>query len=257
VNRSLVPRQRRVARLRPTLLIGVLAVGVLASAVDPLQARVVQTNAPLTVVPQPGTARGPRAIPTPQAPPPPAPGGTNVPLRDIREVVEIPNPWRWVGRAAAGVALLALAAVGYWLWRRQASRAQAAAPPENPADIARRQLLAAEASMANPRDFGVAVSDAIRRYLENRFGLRAPEQTTEEFLAGLQQRPVLDQRHQELLVEFLEQCDFLKFAGAQPDPDVEAGLLAAGRRLVEETDPARAGGWPPAPPTAPATGGAA
>ena len=55
----------------------------------------------------------------------------------------------------------------------------------------------------------------MRRYLEDRFELRAPELTTEEFLdvAGSANR--LSHDHQSLLRDFLRQADLVKFAGVR------------------------------------------
>ena len=98
-------------------------------------------------------------------------------------------------------------------------------------------MAAAREWMGDPRRFAGVVSDAVRLYLEERFALRAPEQTTEEFLSDLRSRPLLDVRHQASLAGFLEQCDLLKFAGARPGPEELEELLAAAGRLVDDTDP--------------------
>jgi hypothetical protein len=75
----------------------------------------------------------------------------------------------------------------------------------------------------------------VRRYLEDRFELRAPELTTEEFLDSVQHAPDLSRDHQALLREFLRQADLVKFAGLKPaDEDVERSVAAA-RRFLEET----------------------
>ena len=58
----------------------------------------------------------------------------------------------------------------------------------------------------------------LRHYIEDRFGLRAPEQTTEEFLAELRQKHVFGERQKDLLRAFLEHCDLVKFAELQTEP---------------------------------------
>ena len=55
----------------------------------------------------------------------------------------------------------------------------------------------------------------IRRYLEDRFELRAPELTTEEFLTVAGTPVLLSHEHQKLLRDFLRQADLVKFAGVQ------------------------------------------
>jgi hypothetical protein len=68
--------------------------------------------------------------------------------------------------------------------------------------------------------FHLRISDILRRYIENRFGLKAPERTTEEFLVELSQSEttanVLLRSHKNLLTDFLTQCDLVKFAKHEP-----------------------------------------
>ena len=122
----------------------------------------------------------------------------------------------------------------------------AALPPE---EEARRRLQAALAWIEDPERFVVEVSEAARKYLEDRFGLRAPERTTEEFLAELSGSVALDGRHKELLADFLTRCDLVKFARAVVDRSELEALHQAAARLVEETVPSPNG--PAAPPPMP------
>jgi len=81
----------------------------------------------------------------------------------------------------------------------------------------------------------VQLSGIVRRYLENRFGLRSPELTTEEFVEELAHSPDLVRSHQRLLREFLNRADLVKFAHVVPDPaDVELSLETA-RSFLEAT----------------------
>ena len=116
-------------------------------------------------------------------------------------------------------------------------------------EAARRRLQAALAWIEDPERFVVEVSEAARNYLEGRFGLRAPERTTEEFLAELSGSVALDGRHKELLADFLTRCDLVKFARAVVDRSELQGLHQAAVRLVEETVPSPHG--PAAPPPMP------
>ncbi len=63
------------------------------------------------------------------------------------------------------------------------------------------------------------VSSILRIYIEDRFGLRAPEQTTEEFLVTLQETSALPRQYQSLLETFLKHCDLVKFAELHPNED--------------------------------------
>lgn len=157
-------------------------------------------------------------------------------LRDIVPPVRIPSVWDWLGWVllvlvvAAGVALLT------WWWRRPRP-APAAPPPEPPHVRARRRLEAALGLLADPRAFCVAVSDALRWYLEERFEFRAPERTTEEFLEELRQTDRLLPDQKEVLGDFLRRCDLVKFARYEPDRSELLELHGMAVRLVEETEP--------------------
>jgi hypothetical protein len=81
----------------------------------------------------------------------------------------------------------------------------------------------------------VALSAIVRRYLEQRYEIRAPELTTEEFLLVATARPELSSEHRALLTSFLERCDRVKFAGYRPDADESLATLKAARGFVEDT----------------------
>jgi hypothetical protein len=81
----------------------------------------------------------------------------------------------------------------------------------------------------------VALSSIVRRYLELRYEIRAPELTTEEFLLVATARPELHAEHRALLTSFLERCDRVKFAGYRPDADESLATLKAARGFVEDT----------------------
>lgn len=159
-------------------------------------------------------------------------------LRAIKDPVPIPNVWLWTG-CALGLLLLALLA--WWFWRRRKppaapAVAEAPIPPE---ERAWTRLKEALALLNQPRPFCILVSDTIRAYLEERFQLRAPERTTEEFLDELQSSALLSSEQKSALGTFLMECDLVKFARHEPGrPELE-NLYHAAVRLVEETHPVR------------------
>jgi LPXTG-motif cell wall-anchored protein len=157
-------------------------------------------------------------------------------LRDIQAPISIPNLWLWAGIVAA---LLLLALAAWWLWKRRrrqpvAPHSEPAIPPHEKAWAALRQALEL---LDQPRPFCILVSDTVRVYLEERFDLRAPERTTEEFLEELQSSPLLTHEHKRTLGEFLIRCDLVKFARHEPGRDGLQAIYDAAARLVEETQP--------------------
>lgn len=81
----------------------------------------------------------------------------------------------------------------------------------------------------------IELSDIVRHYLENRFNLRAPEMTTEEFLIKVKEDSSLSLEQKGLLRDFLNNCDLVKFAKYQP-AETEASLaLTSAKRLIDQT----------------------
>lgn len=160
-------------------------------------------------------------------------------LRDIKGLEKWPGTvprWVWV------LALIAVvAAVAGYLASRALSKPRTILhypPPEPPDQAALRRLRALKAKgwieSLNVEPFFVELSGIVRRYLEDRFKLRAPERTTEEFIREASDSRLLTGEQQQLTRDFLEQSDLVKFARHTPaGPDMEAALSAAERLVVE------------------------
>lgn len=165
----------------------------------------------------------------------PAPG-TNE-LRDIKPPVDIPGGWAWAWWV--GALLVVLALLYLWLRYRDNRSRQITARPVIPPHVrAKQKLQEALALLHHPKGFCILVSDTIRWYLEERFDFRAPERTTEEFLAELQGTGLLTPDQKSSLARFLERCDLVKFARYEPGEPELRDLHEAAVRLVEETEPA-------------------
>ena len=79
------------------------------------------------------------------------------------------------------------------------------------------------------------MSGILRYYIEWRFGLRAPEQTTEEFLDAMLVAGGPIAAYRELLSAFLTHCDLVKFARHQPAASDMDNVLQRAREFVEQT----------------------
>lgn len=88
--------------------------------------------------------------------------------------------------------------------------------------------------------FYVQVSDVLRQYLEERFGLCAPERTTEEFLRDLETGDRLAREHRHELERFLSQCDLVKFAAHVPNENDHLVTFLIAETFVERTRADRA-----------------
>lgn len=62
------------------------------------------------------------------------------------------------------------------------------------------------------KDFYVELTHVVRRYIERRYGIKAPERTTEEFIKEAIALPSFPQEHIPVLEKFLVSADMVKFA---------------------------------------------
>ncbi|MDB6038070.1 MAG: hypothetical protein JWM99_1911 [Verrucomicrobiales bacterium] len=164
---------------------------------------------------------------------------SNAPVADIHGIkppVEIASVWLWIWLGVACVAL-AVGAYLWWRWSRKKQTLVKLAPVIPPHKRAKEQLTRALDFIHEPYRFCSAVSDTLREYLEERFDLHAPDRTTEEFLAELGTSMVLDAAQKARLETFLNQCDLVKFARAEPVETELRALHSAAVSLIEETEP--------------------
>lgn len=166
----------------------------------------------------------------------PPPGATND-IRAIRPPVEIPLGWLWVIWLLLALAAIALA---WWLWKYYQRKRATPPPPPPPVPAHVRALQRLEVALGmldQPDAFVVAVSSALREYIEERFEVRAPERTTEEFLAELGRNPVFDENQKQGMAAFLEQCDLVKFARFDPGVAHLRQLQQSAVDFVQQTQP--------------------
>ena len=157
-------------------------------------------------------------------------------IKDIAGPVEIPRDYTKAIVIAAAIAAAALAL--FLLWRRR--RAVPVEARRIPAhEIAYRAL---EALLARKlveekryREFTAEVADILRRYIEDRFGLRAPERTTEEFLAEAGTGLDVGEERKSILADFLIHCDLVKFAALEPSAEDVRRSFDTAKDFIEAT----------------------
>ena len=84
------------------------------------------------------------------------------------------------------------------------------------------------------KDFYVQLTMIVRRYIERAHRVRAPEQTTEEFLAAVGDDPQFSQEVVRRLKDFLQAADLVKFAAYEPSRgDIDRSTTTA-RSYIEQ-----------------------
>jgi hypothetical protein len=165
----------------------------------------------------------------------------DVQLNDIKPPVDFPSVyriWLWAG---IGVAVIFIAAVALFVFIKRRKRAEIRSIN---AKILAHELAYEELRKLVSEDlpnkgeiklFYQRISSILRHYIENRFGINAPEQTTDEFLAGLEAKPDFALKYRMLLNAFLRHCDLVKFAEHQPQTDDIQKTFDSCKAFIEET----------------------
>ena len=163
----------------------------------------------------------------------------NLEIHEIAPPVELPKPlpvWLWPLVGALGAVLIAALAMILWPRRKGGTVAVPRRPAHEIAFDALEKLVADDlAAKGELKEFYQRISDILRHYIEDRFGLHAPERTTEEFLAELGSGRALQADHKPLLGRFLQHCDLVKFAEHQPTRDDIQETFDSCKNFIIET----------------------
>jgi hypothetical protein len=142
--------------------------------------------------------------------------------------------WVW----ALGIVVVAVAA-GLWLYLRgkRIKELVRIFKPAHELAYERLRALVKEDLVGAGRikEFYERISDILRHYIEHRFSLRAPERTTEEFLAELANTEVLPATEKQRLGEFLKHCDLVKFAKHNPTTEQIQETFDLVKDFIEKT----------------------
>lgn len=150
----------------------------------------------------------------------PVPPAPPVPPFPVREVV--------LG------AIFLVVGVGLLLWAlRPRSVVREAADVRALRELARLRM----SSGGAPGWLHARVSAIVRQYLEDRHGIQAPRQTTEELLQTVRKANILSDDQLSLLGELLAACDRVKFAATSPEAPECQEALSVATRFIAETAP--------------------
>jgi hypothetical protein len=160
-----------------------------------------------------------------------------VDIRDIKGPIAVRGVLYYSKRVILIAIVIGIIAAAILFIKR---RREDAATPKKPAhiiayealdDLNKKSLI----GQGKIKEYYVRLSDIVRRYLEDRFELRAPEMTTEEFLEKAKETPELSREHKSLLKDFMSHCDLVKFAKYGPT-DAEIGSTSGSAKgLIDQT----------------------
>ena len=149
-----------------------------------------------------------------------------------------PLSWKLVGWVALGVFCLASLVLGLWLGIRYVARRvkeHRMSPIERAWVELDRLLKKGLPGRGRYKDFYVELTMVVRRYVQRKYGIKAPHLTTEEFLREFREE---GRGKREELKKFLESADMVKFAGVEATPEMadEATDSARGYLKSDNTD---------------------
>jgi hypothetical protein len=113
------------------------------------------------------------------------------------------------------------------------------APPEPAHVIALRELQSLRAKelwqKGEIKEYYSRLTDILRRYIDNRYGISSPELTTDETVRMLQKASVTTREQMSLVKELLSLSDMVKFAKYLPEAALHESSFDDAVRFVEET----------------------
>jgi hypothetical protein len=92
-------------------------------------------------------------------------------------------------------------------------------------------------SCGRVKEYYRELSIIVRYYLEDRFGLRAPEMTSEEFFCVFAHSNDLTGLQKNLLKNFLQHCDLVKFSEFRPSKEEIEESFHVAQKLISESFP--------------------
>jgi hypothetical protein len=164
-------------------------------------------------------------------------------FHDIKEIVEVPNPWaRWIPWIVGVVTLLSLGFV-FWLVRTRKITLHRSVPQQprlSPFEEAMQQLDALAKQQlpvtGGIKTFYTRLDEIFRLYLNRRLGISSLAETSEELISQLRNGR-LSSRQFDSLAETLRMSDFVKFAKYQPAPAECDHHFEVIRNSVRELEP--------------------
>lgn len=159
-----------------------------------------------------------------------------------KDIAAVLGPvWIYPGlKGVLGYAMMVvgLGALGYLLWRvfrklRRAVQLRRMSPRER-ALFELAELMARDLVGHNRvKDFYFELTLIVRAYIERAHAIRAPEQTTEEFLAAVTSDARFSRDVVKRLHDFMQAADLVKYAGHRPDPASVTTATSTARNYIE------------------------
>lgn len=162
-------------------------------------------------------------------------------LKDLKKQLDLPEAVQWALWITILLAVGAVAAVAWYLWRRRRTHPQLS-PAPSPPDL----LAAAEADLKallarglpddrSVKEFYVRLSEIVKRILEAGYTINTAEQTTSEIMEALNRRAGAAPENMDRIQSFLLRCDIVKFAKYVPVSSEHESAAADALWILEKS----------------------
>jgi hypothetical protein len=156
-------------------------------------------------------------------------------IADIKPIYSVNYPFSersrdWLKENWIWIAIIIVLILSFFIWRYWMKKRQSQPQPEPIEEIIPAHILALEIlnrlknteewKSPKKKKYYSELTDTVRAYLENRFNIRAMEQTTREILLHLNHANISDE-DKKYLRKILSEADMVKFAKFTPD-DIDA-----------------------------------
>jgi len=160
-------------------------------------------------------------------------------IQDIKGPLTIPGRVPW---ALILIVLLIVSAVGIGLWlylrhKRRSTEQEVLAIPPKPFDVwAELDRVAAMGLLRQGRykKYYILISEALRRAIEQRYGIEALEHTTYELCTDMRNDGIADHVVRRI-EDFLSECDLVKFAKHIPELETMESAVERAKEIIRES----------------------
>lgn len=176
-----------------------------------------------------------------------------VEIFDVKDVKNTPFSFgellQYLPWIIIGLLLIAAVVAGIWYYRKYLARKSGEEPAEvkniEPCDVVAlrelEQIRVEKIWQKNQfKEYYSSITDTLRKYVSERYGISAMESTTDEIMADLRGALSDDTQSRDRLKNILEEADFVKFAKYEPLPDENDMAIKYAIDFVSKTREERA-----------------
>jgi len=161
-------------------------------------------------------------------------------IRDIKPPVYFPFNYKLLIVIVSILFLLGICYLAVFIFKKKNKKQTIISIPTKPAHQKAYEALNALRVRNLPlngkvKEYYYQLSIIIRRYVEDRFSLKAPDMTTGEFLFSIRDSKILKKEYQDILKEFLNLCDIVKFAKYGPTEEEIEKSFDVAVKFVDQT----------------------